>query len=290
MALQFSSLGLERRDEYRRLYDLCPRKSTAYSFGTLWSWRQVHDFQWAFADGLCWIRAGNRLWSPVGPWEDIPWEDILPRYFPDGVEFLFAPDGFAEALVRSFGPYVVCTEDRDQWEYIHSVQELTALRGNRFSRKRSHIYQFVRKYPFTYRSIGDRDADPLLECQRLWMAEHAPSPQLEMENVAIGEMMGQWRNIPGLLGGLLDVGGRVVAYTVAEILSPDTIMIHFEKALLAYNGAYQAIHRLFLKEDAQSFSRVNREEDTGDHGLRTAKMSYFPVEFLKKYRVRWNSG
>ncbi len=223
----------------------------------------------------------------MGPWEEVPWEEVLPRHFPDGAKFLFAPDGFAEVLARSLGPSVVCIEDRDQWEYIHSVQELTALKGNRFSRKRSHIQQFVKKHPFTYRSIRERDAEPLLECQRLWMAEHAPSPQLEMENEAIGEMLAQWRNIPGLLGGLLDVGGRVVAYTVAEVLSSDTIMIHFEKALLAYNGAYQAINRMFLANDCASFSTVNREEDLGEQGMRVAKMSYNPIGFLRKYIVTW---
>lgn len=31
---------------------------------------------------------------------------------------------------------------------------------------------------------------------------------------------------------------------------------------------------------------ANREEDMNDPGLREAKMSYLPTDFIKKYRVR----
>ncbi len=287
MTLSFSSLSLDRADEYRRLYELCPRKSSYYSFGSLWAWRSIRDFQWAFTDGLCWIRTSDgELWAPVGPWDRVSWKDLLPRLFPEGASFMYVPDELA-GLWSDTVPEIECLEDRSQWEYLYSVQDLIALKGNRFSQKRSHIQQFMRKHSYRYHSLTEGDGDIVLWCQRLWFAERIPTEGTLRENEAVQEMVRQWHHIPGLLGGALLVDGVPVAYTVGEILSEDTVMVHFEKALSSYNGAYQTINRMFLEEECASFSVVNREEDLGDPGMRAAKMSYNPVGFLKKYSATW---
>ena len=72
---------------------------------------------------------------------------------------------------------------------------------------------------------------------------------------------------------------------VAEYLTEHTVLIHFEKGDPAYKGVYQAINRMFLEQAADSFQFVNREQDLGDAGLRKAKLSYHPVDFVKKYSV-----
>jgi len=288
MALAFEPLSIEKADEYLGLYSQCSRQSAYYSFGSLWAWRTVFGFSWAFSDGLCWIRTGSgTLWSPVGQWETVDWASVLPRHFSCPQEFSYAPDGLVKILTGLFRDRIAAREVRSQWEYLHSVKELIALKGNRFSRKRSHIRQFVKNYPFRYRSLSGEDGDAILEAQRLWLAERDEPAALLRENEAIGEMVREWRNIPGLLGGMLEVDGKPAAYTIAEAISQDTVMIHFEKALSSFNGAYQAINRMFLQNTASSYTTVNREEDLGDEGMRVAKMSYHPVGFLKKYVLSW---
>jgi hypothetical protein len=88
------------------------------------------------------------------------------------------------------------------------------------------------------------------------------------------------------MGGLLRVAGRLVAYTVAERLATDTLLIHFEKGNPNFKGVYQAINQAFLAHNAEAAIRwVNREQDLGDEGLRRAKLSYHPETFVKKYEV-----
>ena len=89
------------------------------------------------------------------------------------------------------------------------------------------------------------------------------------------------------MGGVLMVDSQVVAFTVAEPLQPDTLVIHFEKGMGSYKGVYQAINHEFLAAQSGS-ALVNREQDVGNEGLRRAKLSYNPVGFLKKYELLWS--
>jgi hypothetical protein len=77
----------------------------------------------------------------------------------------------------------------------------------------------------------------------------------------------------------------MAAYTVADGLTQDTVVIHFEKGDTQYKGVYQAINQMFLVHGAANFALVNREQDLNDEGLRKAKLSYHPTQFLRKYRV-----
>ena len=89
----------------------------------------------------------------------------------------------------------------------------------------------------------------------------------------------------GLLGGVLRVEGRIVAYTVAERLFGDTLVIHFEKGDTRFKGVYQAINQRFLAASGAGCVFVNREQDVGDEGLRRSKLSYNPSGFVRKFTV-----
>ena len=80
---------------------------------------------------------------------------------------------------------------------------------------------------------------------------------------------------------------ELVAYTIAEPLTDDMILIHYEKANAEYKGAYQAINRMFLETVAGEFGSVNREQDLGDDGLRKAKLSYHPTGYIKKFDIHF---
>lgn len=98
-------------------------------------------------------------------------------------------------------------------------------------------------------------------------------------------MLQDWERLDGTMGGAVIVDGKLAAYTVADALTPDTLVIHFEKGNTQYKGIYQAINQMFLTHAANNFTWVNREQDLNDEGLRKAKLSYHPAHFLRKYRV-----
>ena len=123
--------------------------------------------------------------------------------------------------------------------------------------------------------------------QRQWFSWRDPeeSGALLAENQAIVRVLQNWDRIPGLMGGAIRVDGEMVAYTVAEALTPEMLVIHFEKGRPGFKGIYQAISQMFLSDAGEGYALVNREQDLGDEGLRHAKLSYNPCGFLSKCTV-----
>jgi uncharacterized protein len=289
MPQAFEPLTLEGREEYLGRWAACPQKASDYSFGNIWGWREEYGLEWAFGKEHVWLlqtRPHRALWAPVGPWDRVDWTRC--PTLAEGVEVVRVPQILADMWQGALGGRVDAVEARDDWDYVYSVQELIELRGNRFHRKKNLLSQFKRNYDFDYSELTSDCVEETLEMQGTWStwrdAEEAST--LLAENRAITNVLQNWDRLPGLLGGAIRVDGVMVAYTVAEALDDETLVIHFEKGRSEFKGVYQAINQMFLESSASGFSRVNREQDIGDEGLRKAKMSYNPIEFLKKYAVR----
>jgi hypothetical protein len=105
------------------------------------------------------------------------------------------------------------------------------------------------------------------------------------ENNAILRILNSSQSLEGLSGGALMVEDKMAAYTVGERISDGTLLIHFEKGDPAFKGIYQAMNQMFLEYSAGDFFIVNREQDLDNPGLRRAKLSYKPFDFVKKYQV-----
>ncbi|QTX33385.1 DUF2156 domain-containing protein [Aminithiophilus ramosus] len=292
MTIAFRPLTLEDGPALRAALDLCPQKASDYTFVNLWAWNGQRRYDVAFDGDLAWLRATSpkeELWAPLGDWEKADWETLLRQSFHRGALFRRVPEKLARLLARRLGPSVSIEEERDQWEYLYLVDELIALEGNRFHKKKNLVNQFLKSYDWRYVSLSADDGPMIVDLQQAWCRRRNcdETEGLKEENEAIARVLRDWRTFPDLMGGALVVNETLVAYTVAEALD-DTVVIHFEKGLSDYKGVYQAINRIFLERLA-SFRYVNREQDLGEEGLRKAKMSYNPVDFLRKYAVAWRT-
>ena len=105
-----------------------------------------------------------------------------------------------------------------------------------------------------------------------------------MEVEAASEALQNAENL-GLEGVVIRVNQRVVAFALGERLNQDTAVCHFEKADLFSEGLYQLVNREFARLLFQECRYLNREQDLGNMGLRSAKLSYHPIELVRKYLV-----
>jgi uncharacterized protein len=176
-------------------------------------------------------------------------------------------------------------EDRDAFDYVYNRNELATLSGNRYHKKKNRANYFTNRHSFSvdkYSDVYFGGAVALLEewC-RIRVSDNNRS--LEAEVAAAVEGLEKATQL-GLEGVVLLVEGRVRAYALGEKLNSNTSVCHFEKADPFLDGIYQVVDQEFNRQCFVECEFVNREQDLGEPALRKSKLSYHPVELVKKYR------
>jgi len=290
MNLSFEPISLEKQEDYLKILAQCPQAASDYSFLNLWAWAPDYGLHWAWQENLVWIKQthpAERFWAPVGPWNLIDWQRIFTGQADSRTDFIRVPQKLVDSWSAALGDEATVVEERGHWDYLYSVADLIELKGKRYHKKKNLLNQFVKKYNYTYLDFGPELIEQALGMQQDWCTwrDCESSEVLSAENKAIARILSDWQHFNGIQGGAIMADGAMVAYTVAERLTADSIVIHFEKGDTQYKGIYQAINQMFLANSAPDFALVNREQDLNDEGLRKAKLSYHPVEFINKYRV-----
>lgn len=283
----FEAICLRQQDDYRQALCACPEATSDYAFANLYGWAKHYGLTWRFDHGLAWIRQTEPeaiCWAPVGDWHSVDWAALPCLAGP--MRFTRVPEALLAIWQKAFGDRLRITEARDHFDYVYSVPELVELKGNKFHKKKNLLHQFEKGNIYEYTPMQAECVEEVLDMQAEWHGwqEHA-SEALTAENEAISRVLKAFDRMKYLMGGTIRVGGKVVAYTVGECLTKDTLVIHFEKGDTRFKGVYQAINKHFLEAQEDRFALVNREQDLGDEGLRKAKLSYNPVHFMKKYEV-----
>lgn len=293
----FSPVSRECRDEVEGVLARMERPISEWSFANLFLFRKAHDYRLSRLGGLLLITAtgydGVRYAFP--PWGEGDVEDAARLLMADLSRQGFPPVIYpvpASMYEKYFkGPDWTGTPDRDGADYVYLRENLAELPGSRYHKKRNRLAKYLREAGEAY-EYSDLLPEHAEECVRLatgWCDERCDisRPSTYLETAAAVEALTLMGEL-GLKGGVVKMGGRVVAYCLGETLGPDTFVVHFEKAEPGTDGPAQLINREFCKNGIAGSRFVNREQDLGDPGLRQAKESYHPEYLAEKYKVRPN--
>lgn len=197
--------------------------------------------------------------------------------------------GVEDAYVSRFLKDVKCeiVEDRESFDYLYLREEMAILPGNRFHKKKNRINYFTARHTH---EVNVLSAQYLCGCLQLldeWgrIAEVEGNRSFGLEMDATVEALAQ-AEVLGLEGIVVLVEGRVRAFALGERLNRETAVCHFEKADHFMEGLSQLVNREFSRLLFGDCRYINREQDLGEPGLRNSKLSYHPVELVKKFRVR----
>jgi hypothetical protein len=177
---------------------------------------------------------------------------------------------------------VVVNEDRNNFDYLYSRNELAELVGKKFHKKKNLVNQFLHTYSHEQRLLTQELVPQALEVLDHWRKDKGE----EGDYRAAREALELFDFLP-LRGYICFADGKPAAYSLGESVAKGRMFaIHFEKAIDQYKGIYQFMNQAFAAALPRFFTYINREQDLGDEGLRQAKMTYRPSGFVKKYSAR----
>jgi len=264
--------------------DLQPRVSEL-TFAGLYLFRSAHDYRVTLvADSVVLLGKGydeaHYFLPPLGG--DV--KKALTVLFSDKLLLYGADESFAEMHLS--GVSIIISEERDSFDYLYLRDDLASLPGNRFHKKKNRINYFVKRHHHEVSIYSDQYRKGCLALLDIWgrVASSEANKSLALEVEAISEAL-NFAGELGLEGVVIMVDGSVAAFALGERLNRETSVCHFEKANPFMEGVSQLVNREFASLLFTDCRFLNREQDLGDPGLRNAKLSYHPVELVKKYRA-----
>lgn len=186
------------------------------------------------------------------------------------------------------GSHFNLKEDRDNFDYIFSLEKISQLKGSEYSGKRNKISKFIREQSKAeLKLINLKDLDNhkhLLYVFSHW-GEYRETEDTAHEYKALKRLLANTKHLDlTCLAVLID--RKVEAFTITEILPHKFSIAHFTKADPKIGGIFEFLYKsmaeALVKKGCLYF---NREQDLGLQGLRTAKLSWRPIKFLKKYSI-----
>jgi hypothetical protein len=292
---EFKPLGLEDREIFRqRLGDYQPETSEL-TFTNLFIWKDFYNFAWSLArDWLLIISdsADGRSWAfpPIGPpgrveicAQLLKWLGEIKGIKVPSIER--ADSRVVAELTQASGFFIEPT--RDHFDYVYGSADLVQLAGNRYQAQRNHIHHVQRAYAFAYEPLQERHLPAGQDLAEKWCAQKRCAEDLSLQGewAAVKAALRNFQDL-NLQGAVILINGQVEAFTLGELLNKDTAVIHIEKANPLISGLYAVINQEFCRHSWSQVPFINREQDLGVPGLRTAKLSYHPQHLVEKFRIR----
>lgn len=268
-----------------------------YSLGYQFMWRKAlaPDFA-VFGDCLILreLYAGKYyFYYPISLSGDLAAEEQaiaeIERFCRDNdarLHFTNVPRSSISSLVLRYGANVTVSDNRRWRDYLYPAEDFRTYGGKRHAGQRNHVNKFRHLYPdWAFRPYGSGDEERVAA----FLKEYE-SVQLDKDDRIASEELAEVYAILPLLGkfgmpaGILETGGKIVAFSAGERCG-DMLVVHIEKALRGYEGAYPMVAQQFALAFCGDAAFLNRMDDAGDLGLRKSKLQYLPAELVDKYNV-----
>ena len=291
--MDFQRLTPAQKDQYNEILFSSGERGCEYSFANLYLWGHQKV---AFVHGCAAIFShfhGKSVYPyPIGSGNrkaviEAILHDAEVRGIPCRITGITPEDKLE--LEQLFPDRFLFCPNRDSFDYVYDIQALADLKGRKYQSKRNHFNRFCAEHPNHQAIPMTCDILPQVkEFVENWFArrrETDPLGDYLLENLAIARAFNHCGEI-GMEGLVLMDKGEILAVTMGSRLSNNTFDIHFEKAREDVPGAYNAVNCQFaryLRLKYPEIQYLNREDDMGLDGLRSAKLSYRPHHMVEKY-------
>ena len=286
--LDFKKIELNDIPALKAYYSAYPARQCDRSAGATVMWRDYFENKYTVVDGTVIFTSSFKdefcFAYPIGRNIDGALDEIEKYCQEKNIPMVLCSVNAKELEhLKSRYSDLTADADRDWFDYLYEKDSLLNLIGRKYSTPRNHINKFRKLYAdWSFEEINASNIPELIEFTNNFTFNSQKDESANLELEMCREVLENY-DVYGMLGGVLRVDGKVIGYSIGEIIG-DTLFCHIEKADISYAGAYQMLTNQYLRMYASGdeVKFVNREEDCGDEGLRKSKLSYHPVELIEK--------
>ena len=263
------------------------------SLGVKHAWRKVICTKYAVVDNTLILKESspvykNTFYYPLGENVNNALLEIENYCIQKGLPLLYCClDQEQLSFLKNRYPNVQSYYDRDWSDYIYLAESFKTYSGKKLSGQRNHVNKFKKTYPTgKFKLATEKDIPRLIEfTEKLNAQTQFSSWTAKVEAQSIVDFLQNAFKLDQLIG-YVEVDDDIVAFSMGERVN-DYLIVHVEKALKEYQGAYPFVASEFAKAFAtDGVKYINREEDCGDLGLRTSKTQYHPLLIKEKFYLK----
>ena len=265
-----------------------------YSGGVIFTWYLGYKVEYAIYNDTLILKIGEpaRFLLPLGKDFYGAITEIENYCIENGfpINFACVDEKNLEFLKGKYNDNIIVSYNRDFSDYVYDYQEMKTFSGKKFNGQRNHINAFKKLYPnYQYKKIDGKDEKRIYEFLEEYQKEHKKTSVIEEKELKYTKKIISYIKKGCFFGGYLEVDKKIVAISVGEYVG-DMLVIHVEKALTKYKGVYPTMYNEFVKHsEKEGITKVNREDDSGDMGLRISKTQYKPINICNKYYIQVKS-
>ena len=291
---KMKSIELSDREDVEKITKKYPPYSD-FNFVSMWSWDIKGEMRISQLNGNLVVRftdylTGEPFYSFLG--DNKPndtAEKLLELSKKEGIKSILEliPEDSIKNLDKEKFKII---EDRDHFDYIYDIKKLSEYKGSEYSTKRSEIIRFLKKNKkIDIKKINvfdEKNKYNIFSLNNSWLThKRSKDPFFDIPNelIAINKFLSVNSNNTYSVGIFKEE--KMIAYFIGEIFSNNYVVGHFCKA-----DKYYGLFDLVMREGSAvslgfEAKFLNFEQDLGVEGLRKSKMSFRPVNFLKKYTL-----
>jgi len=290
--LNFKKITLESAELLRPYLYKSTNRLCDFSFGGIVMWREAFEKEYDIYEGALYIKLrlqdGRTAFTvPLGkPFRET--HKNLTEYCAATWDKLVFAIVSAEEKdeILNFFPQAQVSFERDFSDYIYLGENLATFKGKKYSGQRNHINRFMHENDiWHFEEVCEANLPEIKAYFEKYNRENAKESFTAVaERNGVRDVLNNF-SAYGFCGEALRVNGEIIGFFLCEAVY-DTLIVHIEKCERGINGAYQ----MLAKEEAAKYcvgnlKYVNREDDSGDEGLRKSKLSYHPAFIAEKYTV-----
>lgn len=294
-------ITLQDKPAFDEFFSFCHTRLSDYTFANTFIWRQSIHLHWKILQGcLCVFANGDggltMLFPPLGIADragalrqalEICESYNANAHLTDWTRVEYVSEDLLEELKGSF------TAEPMSGDYIYATARMADLAGSDLASKRQARNRFERRYHAATEPFGAKHLPQCLELLALWQEQRGQQEparsiiQIKQckETAAAADALEHAAAL-GLEGMVLHADGKLIGFTLGEMLNANTCSIVIEKTDRNYVGSAQYIFNEFCRKNWSHTTWCNVGDDWEVPSLAWTKQSYRPAMRVPKWVLR----